>query len=252
MTSPIVNQVKDQHPSFVVGGDVRANGSDDRTEPGAGAPRKRGSGATLLTVYRPLALRAVGIACALFTVAWLGERDSQRTVYGELVEVSAKLPPSGDPSAAGREPQRASGGAPEPRDPSPVAPPETASPKADGAPPCTASGASAGPPAVTSDGRVILNEATVRELTTLPGVGEKRAEAILALRARLGRFDKPAQLLRVRGIGPKSLAKLMPKFVLDRPVEPAPAASTAPASLVGPSGAPPQVAPSAPGPPASP
>lgn len=251
MTDPIVNQALNQPSSPVVGGDVRAPLSGDRIVSGAGVPPSRGSGATLLSLYRPIALRALGIGCALLTVAWLGERDSQRTVYGELVETSAKLPPSGDPDAPGREPQRpsiASGdkgtSAPSASDSQAHAPaaapsPGSSAPGGSQLSPCASGGLAAAPLAITSDGRVILNEATVRELTTLPGVGEKRAEAILELRARLGRFDKPAQLLRVRGIGPKSLAKLTPKFVLDRPPEPpAPESASAVSSASVPAASP--------------
>ncbi len=76
------------------------------------------------------------------------------------------------------------------------------------------------PPGILPDGRVVLNLATSAELTTLPGVGAKRAEAILALRTRLKGFRKLSDLLRVKGIGVKSLRKLEPKLVLDVPKEP--------------------------------
>jgi competence protein ComEA len=72
-------------------------------------------------------------------------------------------------------------------------------------------------PARTEDGRIILNLATSVDLQKLPGVGPKRAEAILALRTRLKRFRRSTDLLRVRGIGPKLLARLQPSFVLDPP-----------------------------------
>ncbi len=71
--------------------------------------------------------------------------------------------------------------------------------------------------AFLADGRLILNLATVDELIKLPGVGPSRAAAIVALRKRLKGFRKVNDLLRVRGIGWKSLAKLKPKIVLDRP-----------------------------------
>jgi competence protein ComEA len=72
---------------------------------------------------------------------------------------------------------------------------------------------------VLPDGRVVLNTATPKELTTLPGIGQKRAEAIIALRTRLKGFRKLSDLLRVKGIGVKSLKKLEPKVVLDVPAE---------------------------------
>ncbi|HMR05272.1 MAG TPA: helix-hairpin-helix domain-containing protein [Polyangiaceae bacterium] len=73
------------------------------------------------------------------------------------------------------------------------------------------------PPGLTSDGKVILNAADASELTRLPGVGEKRAEAIVRLRERLGRFKRMHDLLRVRGIGPRALRKIKLHAVLDAP-----------------------------------
>jgi competence protein ComEA len=76
------------------------------------------------------------------------------------------------------------------------------------APPAASSGQ-------TADGKVILNSAGIDDLMRLPGIGKKRAENILALRERLGRFKSPSDLLRVKGIGPKSLRKMLPHLVLD-------------------------------------
>ncbi|MEI9949160.1 MAG: helix-hairpin-helix domain-containing protein [Pseudomonadota bacterium] len=70
---------------------------------------------------------------------------------------------------------------------------------------------------MTEDGKVILNLASVEDLRHLPGVGPKRADAIMALRARLGRFKQVNDLLRVKGIGVRGLKKLMPHVVLDAP-----------------------------------
>jgi competence protein ComEA len=75
-------------------------------------------------------------------------------------------------------------------------------------------GVSAG---VTADGKVILNLASATELTKLPGVGMKRAEAIVALRTKLKRFRQPTDLLRVKGIGPRGLKRMLPHLVLDAP-----------------------------------
>jgi competence protein ComEA len=81
-------------------------------------------------------------------------------------------------------------------------------------------GADAPPSAVTADGRIVLNLAGADELRRLPGVGARRAEAILALRAKLRRFRRVSDLLRVRGIGVRSLKKIAPLVVLDPPPEP--------------------------------
>jgi len=70
---------------------------------------------------------------------------------------------------------------------------------------------------VTADGKVVLNLATVDDLRKLPRVGQKRAVAILELRKKLGKFRKPGDLLRVHGIGPKTLRLMLPKLVVDAP-----------------------------------
>ena len=74
-----------------------------------------------------------------------------------------------------------------------------------------------GRPGITADGKVILNAASVEELTRLPGVGQRRAQAIAELRTRLKRFRRVQDLLRVKGIGPRSLKRLLPHLVLDPP-----------------------------------
>jgi competence protein ComEA len=68
------------------------------------------------------------------------------------------------------------------------------------------------------DDPVFLNTATVDDLRRLPGIGEKRANAIVALRARLGgRFRAVEDLLKVKGIGRTSLRRLRPLVRLDPP-----------------------------------
>jgi competence protein ComEA len=73
---------------------------------------------------------------------------------------------------------------------------------------------------LTADGKVILNQATAEDLMRLPGIGKKRADAILALRTRLGRFKRPTDLLRVRGLGARRLQRLLPHMVVDPLPEP--------------------------------
>jgi competence protein ComEA len=53
----------------------------------------------------------------------------------------------------------------------------------------------------------------------LPGIGRRRAEAIVELRKRLKRFRTANDLLRVRGIGPKSLKRMLPQLVVDAPAQ---------------------------------
>ena len=67
----------------------------------------------------------------------------------------------------------------------------------------------------TPESRVVLNQAGIAELMRLPGVGAKRAAAIVALRERLGRFHHPSDLLRIKGIGPRTLDRILPLLSLD-------------------------------------
>lgn len=65
-----------------------------------------------------------------------------------------------------------------------------------------------GSPAAEADALVDLNHASVAELTELPGIGQKRAEAILAFRETHGGFQSISQLLKIKGIGRAMLRKL--------------------------------------------
>lgn len=59
----------------------------------------------------------------------------------------------------------------------------------------------------TLEGVVNVNEASVKELQMLPGIGKTRAEAIVAYRST-SPFKEPADLLKVKGIGKKILAQI--------------------------------------------
>ncbi|GIV57108.1 helix-hairpin-helix domain-containing protein [Rhodocaloribacter litoris] len=73
-----------------------------------------------------------------------------------------------------------------------------------------------GEPAVPA--RVNLNTATAPELERLPRIGPKLAARIVAYREAHGPFRRVADLVHVRGIGPKTLADLEPLlFVEHRP-----------------------------------
>jgi competence protein ComEA len=70
----------------------------------------------------------------------------------------------------------------------------------------------------TPDDPVFLNTANVDDLRRLPGVGEKRASAIMGLRTRMGgRFHAIEDLLKVKGIGRATLRRLRPLVRLDPP-----------------------------------
>lgn len=97
--------------------------------------------------------------------------------------------------------------------------PFTEAPDAGAGRPLADAGVDAGPSpseAITADGKVVLNRAGVDELRRIPGVGPKRAQAIVELRAKLGgRFKRLGDLLRVKGIGARSLKKMEAYVVLD-------------------------------------
>lgn len=69
----------------------------------------------------------------------------------------------------------------------------------------------------TPDDPVFLNQADEAELRRLPGVGSKRAEAIVTLRRRVGRFHRVEDLMRVKGIGRAAIKKWRPLVRLDAP-----------------------------------
>ena len=56
---------------------------------------------------------------------------------------------------------------------------------------------------VGKEGKVNINTATVEELKTLKGIGEKKAEAIIEYRKKNGSFKNKEELMKVRGIGKK-------------------------------------------------
>lgn len=68
---------------------------------------------------------------------------------------------------------------------------------------------------VAPDGKVILNLASEEDLRRLPGIGHGRAQAILALRGRLKKFSRVEDLLKVKGIGRRGLARLRPLVRVD-------------------------------------
>jgi competence protein ComEA len=124
----------------------------------------------------------------------------------------------GTPSSASAQPQAtASAGVS-------AAPPAAATPVSSPAVEAAAGALPAASPAsrtqASPEDPVILNSAGVEDLRRLPGIGEKRANAILALRAHLGRFRAVEDLLKVKGIGRATLKRLRPLVRLDPPPSP--------------------------------
>ena len=63
--------------------------------------------------------------------------------------------------------------------------------------------------------RINVNTADVNELTLLPGIGESRAKDIIEYRTEYGKFTKPEDLLKIRGIGEATLEGLLPYIVFE-------------------------------------
>lgn len=79
------------------------------------------------------------------------------------------------------------------------------------------SGISGGEPSQSgtqATGKISLNTATAQELTTLTGVGEKTAQAIIAYRDAHGGFTSIDELQQVKGIGPAKFATISPNVTL--------------------------------------
>lgn len=65
----------------------------------------------------------------------------------------------------------------------------------------------------SKEGKVNINTATVEELKTLKGVGEKKAEAIIDYRKKNGSFKTKEDLMKVRGIGKKLFESFQERIV---------------------------------------
>lgn len=98
-------------------------------------------------------------------------------------------------------------------------PPQAAAPvKVPTLPPPAASTAFSGTPTV--DNKVNINTASQAELELLPQVGPAMAKKIMEYREKNGPFKDPKELDRIKGIGPKTLEKLLP-LVTVKPDKPA-------------------------------
>lgn len=156
------------------------------------------------SVWAPMALKATAILLFMLALAGVGAASILSGVDG------VPVPTADDIGSAWLATQRPRQVAPHGQS---ARPPPATSAKAEG----TDAGTPARPRGITADGKVILNVASEKELTRLPGVGEKRARSIVKLRKRLKRFRRATDLLRVRGIGVRSLKRMLPHLVLDPP-----------------------------------
>lgn len=158
--------------------------------------------------FAALAARAVLVAAGVALLAIIGYAAGPRGLASSAAAATSK--------SAALEPARDEGPGPSapasglPTSPPPPAPVETARPEA---PLATAGHAAHG--AASADDPVVLNTATVDDFRRLPGIGEKRAAAMLALRDRLGRFRAVEDLLKVKGVGRAMLKRIRPLVRLD-------------------------------------
>jgi competence ComEA-like helix-hairpin-helix protein len=151
------------------------------------------------TWFKP-ACKFLGLLVLLTALSWIGSRQS---VFGW--NLAARAPGSMMLSSITAPAAPAM----------PVAAADAALSDAGNGPSVEAATTSA--PGVLPDGRIVLNTANEDELRKLPRVGQKRAAAIVALRQRMGRFRSVRDLLRVKGLGLRTLQKLQPMVVLDAP-----------------------------------
>ncbi len=174
---------------------------------------------------KPLA-RAVLAAAGLLLLAFIG-RTTVASAVASPASLAAATSAALAPASASLAPAALAAGAAV--DPSA---PATGAGAASATGPPTLGGLLAASPSApaahtqaTPDDPVFLNTATVDDLRRLPGVGEKKASAIVALRTRLGgRLHAVEDLLKVKGIGRTTLRRLRPLVRLD----PSPAASAGP------------------------
>ncbi len=62
--------------------------------------------------------------------------------------------------------------------------------------------------------KINVNTATADSLSTVPGIGPKKADRILDYRNKNGKFSSIEGLLEVKGIGEKSLKKMRPYLTI--------------------------------------
>lgn len=65
--------------------------------------------------------------------------------------------------------------------------------------------------------RIDLNQATIKELQRLPGIGPQIAGRIIAHREKNGNFSSIEEITKVSGIGPKTLDRLRPHLTMSTP-----------------------------------
>jgi competence protein ComEA len=168
------------------------------------------------STWAPIAVRCVGVFVVLLVLAWIGRSATAMATAASIAPASSSTSTTSvaaDAGAPATPPIEAATGV--------VAPAVT--PAAASPPPVAFSPASRG--RASPEEPVYLNYASADELRRLPGCGPKRADAILAMRQRMGKFQRVEDLLRIKGIGRAAVRKWRPLVRLDAPAPPPPASA---------------------------
>lgn len=161
------------------------------------------------SVWRPVIVRVILGGAAILGLAGVGAVSMLTGLDGARANPPAQLAANMPQNVIAGTPAEQSGGA--------LLPPNVNATSADAGAPEVSQVAQTCTTGLTPDGKVVLNLATVAALRKLPRIGQKRADSILALRDKLKRFHRAQELLRVRGIGAKTLRQMLPLILIDPP-----------------------------------
>ncbi len=64
-------------------------------------------------------------------------------------------------------------------------------------------------------GKININSAAADQLQSLPGIGPSKARAIVEYRQHKGAFKRVEEIMKVKGIGPKTFEKLKPLIAVE-------------------------------------